>query len=463
MLSRHVLSLLIYLTVLTNRRSLFLCIVRNVASGASVTMGFPNTVRIDDGKALLEDKENTPHEAKEASSPSLRKAISVTSPTEAIGSRRVRRRSSSDTLGSLAFRRRISEDARAKSRLREIGRTDKRWDIWMEKDVVPDGASRPNGIESLRGHLPTHHAATFPLVNGHQPRDEVAHSEAGPDVRGARRELLNRLPEDSIHSDSQIPDEPRWKLPDDAAETKLSSMSFRKLLDLELSTPDASRLNSSSLNPLYEPAEVKLERLLNFVLLPPHLEWVLWFGTLACLDAWLYIFTILPLRFFRVMQRFGQHWAINLYYEAQFLTAFIRSGSGRLWTRYVINSWRSTPRTKAALRRSRSDSDTKQGSASRRRRKTAAPAPNLPPKNIEQCKAQLRHRSRVDFYLELSRVDKADLLRGLVILISSFVLMKFDASKVYHSIRGQATIKLYVIYNVLEVSLVFHFSFMTLI
>ncbi|KAL9103293.1 MAG: hypothetical protein Q9187_009023, partial [Circinaria calcarea] len=47
--------------------------------------------------------------------------------------------------------------------------------------------------------------------------------------------------------------------------------------------------------------------------------------------------------------------------------------------------------------------------------------------------------------------DKADILKGLLILISCAILMYFDASMMYHSIRGQAAIKLYVIYNVLEV------------
>jgi hypothetical protein len=40
---------------------------------------------------------------------------------------------------------------------------------------------------------------------------------------------------------------------------------------------------------------------------------------------------------------------------------------------------------------------------------------------------------------------------GALIIICSIVLMWFDASRMYHSIRGQAAIKLYVIYNVLEV------------
>jgi hypothetical protein len=46
---------------------------------------------------------------------------------------------------------------------------------------------------------------------------------------------------------------------------------------------------------------------------------------------------------------------------------------------------------------------------------------------------------------------KADILKGLLVIASCAILMRFDASKMYHGIRGQAAIKLYVIYNVLEV------------
>ena len=51
---------------------------------------------------------------------------------------------------------------------------------------------------------------------------------------------------------------------------------------------------------------------------------------------------------------------------------------------------------------------------------------------------------------------KADILRTLLLLLSIFILVPLtDASKIYHSIRGQDTIKLYVIFNALEVSLLF--------
>ncbi|XP_006457349.1 hypothetical protein AGABI2DRAFT_212709 [Agaricus bisporus var. bisporus H97] len=49
--------------------------------------------------------------------------------------------------------------------------------------------------------------------------------------------------------------------------------------------------------------------------------------------------------------------------------------------------------------------------------------------------------------------QKADLLRALLLVISVIVLVPMtDASKIYHKIRGQDTIKLYVIFNALEIA-----------
>lgn len=50
--------------------------------------------------------------------------------------------------------------------------------------------------------------------------------------------------------------------------------------------------------------------------------------------------------------------------------------------------------------------------------------------------------------------QKADLLRMLLLVVSVLILNPLtDASKIYHTIRGQDTIKLYVIFNALEVRL----------
>lgn len=55
--------------------------------------------------------------------------------------------------------------------------------------------------------------------------------------------------------------------------------------------------------------------------------------------------------------------------------------------------------------------------------------------------------------------QKADILRTLLVIVSFTLLIPLaDASKIYHSIRGQDTIKLYVIFNSLEVSTVHLFT-----
>ena len=48
--------------------------------------------------------------------------------------------------------------------------------------------------------------------------------------------------------------------------------------------------------------------------------------------------------------------------------------------------------------------------------------------------------------------QKADILRTMLLVVSVVLLAPLtDASKLYHFIRGQDTIKLYVIFNALEV------------
>ncbi|KAJ1342540.1 hypothetical protein BSLG_002858 [Batrachochytrium salamandrivorans] len=50
----------------------------------------------------------------------------------------------------------------------------------------------------------------------------------------------------------------------------------------------------------------------------------------------------------------------------------------------------------------------------------------------------------------LKPAQKTDLIKGALVSICTYILQYFDASRLYHSVRGQALIKLYVIFNVLE-------------
>ena len=104
----------------------------------------------------------------------------------------------------------------------------------------------------------------------------------------------------------------------------------------------------------------KTERIVHFLQVPNELEKLMGFGYLICLDSFLYLFTILPIRI---------------------LLAFVTI---------------------------------------------------------------IRNK-------KLSQGQITDLLKGLLLISCSKALQSVDASRLYHLIRGQAIIKLYVIFNALEI------------
>ncbi|EMR11331.1 hypothetical protein PNEG_00360 [Pneumocystis murina B123] len=61
------------------------------------------------------------------------------------------------------------------------------------------------------------------------------------------------------------------------------------------------------------------------------------------------------------------------------------------------------------------------------------------------------YRDKICRESNIKSSEKIDFLEGFLILGTCVILQRLDASRIYHNIRGQATIKLYVIYNVLEI------------
>lgn len=234
-------------------------------------------------------------------------------------------------------------------------------------------------------------------------------------------------------------------------------LSIPTYLQLELSTQRPSPLyihRSMTSDFPYESSRVKIERLLNFLLLPPQLEQVLWFGALACLDAWLFSFTILPLRFLKAVSILCHSWGRNIAKEAKFIGNFIYKGMGRMWRRR--RRWR-IDRT-AYVTRNLNVSSVSSNSEN----PVSSPIPadktfgdvefvQAGRQQRRRLSSDQKHRRSKSTPSALSPDHKADLLKGLLILLSCGILMYFDASRMYHGIRGQAAIKLYVIYNVLEV------------
>ena len=288
-----------------------------------------------------------------------------------------------------------------------------------------------------------------------------------PMYPGSRPEPLDiNIPRSSTRSSTNSSARPPNELPSPVPQPiPLPPMSIPTYLQLELSSSRPSPLyiyRSAASEYPYESSKIKFERLLNFLLLPPQLEQVLLFGSFACLDAWLYTFTILPLRFFKAIAILLQWWGQILATEARFISGFIYHGMGRMWNRK--REGRDGP-----------DSPARARSISTARRPTPATPSyqsqsgripetlNANTPTVENLKDHMerksrqgwgsRHRRTKSQPSSLSSRHKADLLQGAVIISSCIILMNLDASRMYHSIRGQAAIKLYVIYNVLEVSI----------
>ncbi|KAG6241429.1 hypothetical protein E4U25_006268 [Claviceps purpurea] len=258
----------------------------------------------------------------------------------------------------------------------------------------------------------------------------------------------------------------------------LPPMSLPTHLQLELAAqrPSPLYIHQSHLNDVpYESYAVKLQRLKNVILLPLYLERTLYFGALACLDAWLYTFTILPIRFFMAFGVLLRWWWYVVVKELRWLVGYVQNGLVRLWKRERMSRSR-RPSDASDSHRSRSRSCAREtaidsggdGVSASVRRDSAHQARYESQAEDHEHRSSLssnstqhpgpktgsfsQHRRIKSVPSALSHFHKADLLQGAVIICSSFALMSLDASRMYHFIRAQSAIKLYVIYNILEVS-----------
>ncbi|KAJ6127036.1 hypothetical protein N7523_002648 [Penicillium sp. IBT 18751x] len=238
----------------------------------------------------------------------------------------------------------------------------------------------------------------------------------------------------------------------------LPPVSIPTYLQLELASGRPSPLyihRSSTTDFPYESSSAKIERLLNVLFLPWSLEQVLCFGTLACLDSWLYSFTILPLRFAKAVYMLFESWVMNLDAEMKFVWKFVVNGIGRVWRRRQQptenHSERRESEPDATPRIPNGSSSVNDGTPIDREARHRHSEPNKRRHRASESRRH-HHRRKKSMPSALLPDDKADILTGLLMIATCWALMYFDASRMYHWIRGQAAIKLYVIYNVLEVS-----------
>lgn len=246
-------------------------------------------------------------------------------------------------------------------------------------------------------------------------------------------------------SRSPLPDELVSPL---AQEIPLPPISIPTFLQLELADTKPSPLyiyRPSSVDRVYESSRLKFERLLNFLLLPPQLEQVLCFGSLACLDSWLYTFTILPLRFCKAIFILIAWWAQLFQDEVNFVLQYTWHGTGRMWARRQDTSAPSRQNS------TQGRSPMPNSSSVRSAIDPASEQVRLKLDKLSQGGLGKPKRRRRAQPSRLSSDNKADILQGLLIATSCIILMRLDASRMYHNIKAQSNIKLYVIYNGLEV------------
>ncbi|KAL1898468.1 hypothetical protein Sste5346_003371 [Sporothrix stenoceras] len=254
----------------------------------------------------------------------------------------------------------------------------------------------------------------------------------------------------------------------------LPPMSLPTLLQLELAGQRPSPLyihHSYTSDIPYESHAVKFERLKNFLLLPTYLERTMYFGALACLDAWLCTLTILPLRFCIAVSVLVRWWGYVLWKEVRWMTAYVWRGLGRMWRRgrqpKPSKVGASTTSTDPALTtttgrpRGRSNGSSMSDSAGpaldgqprpRRHVQTSGTGVTMDAPAASTARRKIwGHRRTKSMPSNLTSFHKADLLQGAVIVCSSLALMNLDASRMYHFVRAQSAVKLYVIYNLVEV------------
>ncbi|KAK1774264.1 eukaryotic membrane protein family-domain-containing protein [Copromyces sp. CBS 386.78] len=242
----------------------------------------------------------------------------------------------------------------------------------------------------------------------------------------------------------------------------LPPMSVPTLLQLELagSRPSPLYIHHSYTSDIpYESSAIKFERLKNFLLVPFVLERSITFGALACLDAWLWTFTILPMRFGIAVSILLQWWAYVIAKEIRWVVGFVWYGLGRMWRRgrrgrseSVASTHDGQPSPCQSRVREHSTSATTTGVHDTGRHPNLRMAPGTKPAGPSHPRrGYLGHRRTKSNPSNLTHYNKADLLQGAVVIVSSIALISLDASRMYHSIRAQSAIKLYTIYNLLEV------------
>lgn len=212
-------------------------------------------------------------------------------------------------------------------------------------------ASNGQPLEPARPGIPAARTLSTPPTSRRQPLTNqpatqpphIRRNSFNPSRRPAPLNLVGvgnvpgtafRLPSPAARPAATTPDpNPGSPIP---TAIPLPPMSIPTVLQLELAGQRPSPLYihyAQGADLPYESSAVKFERLKNFLLLPSFLERTMNFGALACLDAWLWTFTILPMRFCIALGILLRWWGYVIGKETRWLVGFVWEGLGRMWQR----------------------------------------------------------------------------------------------------------------------------------
>lgn len=334
-------------------------------------------------------------------------------------------------------------------------------------------SSQPGGAPTTSSRRNSYQPSPRPMplnLEGASNRGPVETAKLLPSESRSRHDV--RDTRDSREPREPSPHPPTFPIP---------PMSAPAFLQLELAAQRPSPLyihHSYTSDIPYESSAVKFERLKNFLWVWPMLEMALVFGALACLDAWLWTLTILPLRFILAVKVLVGWWGYVFAKEVRWLMGFVWEGLGRMWRRARLGretftndsrrssgagSSRSSSRVREPLKElnangastglhvSLSDGLSKRTESARAKLNGIGLTLSTFSKSRSQ-RGAYHHKRSMSIPSNLSTFHKADLLQFSLIFMSSIILTQLDASRMYHFVRAQSAVKLYVIYNLIEVS-----------
>ncbi|KAK8120880.1 eukaryotic membrane protein family [Apiospora kogelbergensis] len=159
-------------------------------------------------------------------------------------------------------------------------------------------------------------------------------------------------------------------------------------------------------------------------------------------------------------------WAYLVWKEVKWVVNYVYQGIWRLWRRGRRGRSSSRSSRNGGDSRTASEAETSRSRVRENLHSVDAKVNSMsdsarlngngglhPPKHAipRNTPTGARHRRTKSMPSNLTSFHKADLLQGAVIVCSSLALMNVDASRMYHFIRAQSAMKLYVIFNLLEV------------